>query len=205
MGSFEKLGILVIVVIIVMILAVAIYQWGATGVDTIPETVPVIGDPETLIVDFDDPLRDPSGAAQGGGATRPPAPDSAKQWPGGIPKKYTIKDRDILWKLVVESWQLRESFIAAIKKANPRVSDVAQLRPGDTLVIPDPTGYRKSDKKAPRKGKHRVYEIQEGDTLETISRNNLGTKTRWKEIQALNPGLKPKNLKLGAKILIPLK
>ena len=28
MGSFEKLGILVIVVIIVMILAVAIYQWG---------------------------------------------------------------------------------------------------------------------------------------------------------------------------------
>ena len=32
MGSFEKLGILVIVVIIVMILAVAIYQWGGAGV-----------------------------------------------------------------------------------------------------------------------------------------------------------------------------
>ncbi|MHC4957452.1 MAG: LysM peptidoglycan-binding domain-containing protein [Planctomycetota bacterium] len=205
MGSFEKLGILVIVVIIVMILAVAIHQWGATGVEIIPETVPVLGDPETLIVDFDEPLKDPAKRSGKGGATRPPAPDSAKQWPGGVPKRYRIKDRDILWKLVVKQWGLRESFIDAIKTANPRIDDVARLKAGDSLVIPDPTGYRKTDKKTPKNGTSRWYEIQEGDNLETIARNNLGDKRRWKEIQKLNPSLKPKNLKLGVKIRLPLR
>ena len=36
MGSFEKLGILVIVIIIVMILAVAIHQWGGAPGDLEP-------------------------------------------------------------------------------------------------------------------------------------------------------------------------
>ena len=35
MGTFEKLGILVIVVIIVMILAVAIYQWGGAATEPV--------------------------------------------------------------------------------------------------------------------------------------------------------------------------
>ena len=76
------------------------------------------------------------------------------------------------------------------------------------LRASDPAAYHRTAKKGKakaQKGDHRVYEIQEGDTLELISRNHLGTKTRWKEIQRLNPGLKPENMQLGTKILIPLK
>ena len=41
MGSFEKLGILVIVIIIVMILVVAIYQWGGAEFELAPEALRV--------------------------------------------------------------------------------------------------------------------------------------------------------------------
>jgi nucleoid-associated protein YgaU len=47
------------------------------------------------------------------------------------------------------------------------------------------------------------YVVQKGDSLALIARRALGKESRWSEITALNPGLTPKNLKVGSKIVMP--
>jgi nucleoid-associated protein YgaU len=202
MGTFEKLGILVIVVIIVMILAVAIYQWGGAEPATqtpdlpYPLTIRTLGELEGLDEDGVGP------AAPGGDA----APDAAT-WPGGIPRTHVIKRNDKVWVLVVKRWKLKVSFIAAITAANP-TADMKRLRPGQKLTIPDPSPYvRKAGAgRAPTAPRATTrYEIQIGDNLESIAYRHLGARKRWREIEALNPGLNRMRLKVGQEIYLPLK
>lgn len=47
---------------------------------------------------------------------------------------------------------------------------------------------------APKTGTHVVAK---GETLEDIAEEFLGSKTRWKELLALNPGLDPRKLQIG--------
>jgi len=47
------------------------------------------------------------------------------------------------------------------------------------------------------------YVVQKGDSLAQIARRTLGKESRWTEIAALNPGLTPKSLKVGAKLALP--
>lgn len=49
----------------------------------------------------------------------------------------------------------------------------------------------------------RSYTIRAGDTLEAIARRELGDGQRWKAIVDANPGLDPKNLKIGRTITLP--
>jgi nucleoid-associated protein YgaU len=47
------------------------------------------------------------------------------------------------------------------------------------------------------------YKIKKGDGLRSIARTQLGDESRWKEIQALNPGIEPTRLKVGDTIKLP--
>jgi LysM repeat protein len=47
------------------------------------------------------------------------------------------------------------------------------------------------------------YVVQKGDSLALIARRTLGKESRWPEIAALNPGLTPKSLKVGARLALP--
>lgn len=47
------------------------------------------------------------------------------------------------------------------------------------------------------------YVVQKGDSLALIARRTLGKESRWTEIAALNPGLTPKNLRVGSKLALP--
>jgi len=213
MGSFEKLGILVIVVIIVMILAVAIHQWGGTAGEGAPGDgtvargfVPGSITSAPLERDLgasDRTLPDAPPAADGGAA------DSATHWPGGIPRRYTIQKDDVLWKLVVQRWKLKDSFTRAIEASNPKVNP-QRLKVGDTLVIPDPGPYRQTpgSKEAPAPpadAATATYEVQAGDSFESIAKKVLGSSLRWNDIQALNPGIKPRALQQGQVIFVPVK
>lgn len=206
MGTFEKLGILVIVVIIVMILAVAIYQWGGAGNPT-PATVVETPSGGLTIKNLVDLTReDASAAADAGSSTPAPAPN-AGTWPGGVPKLYRIARDDKVWVLVVKRWGLKEGFIQAIEAANPKI-DFKRLKPGTSLVIPDPSAFRRTmgEKQAPQKpATGRLYEVKGGDTLETIAYVHLGAKTRWRDIVGMNPGLEPKRLFEGQEIYLPTK
>ncbi len=211
MGSFEKLGILVIVVIIVMILAVAIHQWGGTGSEVAGEVggiarafVPGSIDPAPLERDPTSGIAmesPPLGAGQGntGGAA----------WPDGIPRSYTVQKDDVLWKLVVQTWKLKDSFIRAIEASNPKMN-VAKLMPGETIAIPDPAAYRegagaKASGTSPPGGATASYEVRANDSFESIAKKLLGSASRWREIQVLNPGIKPRALQQGQVIVVPVK
>jgi phage tail protein X len=201
MGTFEKLGILVIVVIIVMILAVAIYQWGGAGA---PATASVVEVPETLTIrDIEDLV-----AQDARESPAPPASADAGTWPGGIPKRYRIEPADKVWVLVVKRWGLKETFIPAIEAANPKVN-FARMRPGQELLIPDPSAYARTASERqvapPKVGATRLYEVQTGDTLESIAYRHLGAKGRWPDIVGLNPGIEPKRLFEGQEIYLPVR
>jgi nucleoid-associated protein YgaU len=200
MGTFEKLGILVIVVIIVMILAVAIYQWGGAGTMTTPTTT-VVGTsgPELTVKRLEELMEQDKQSA-------PPTPEAGK-WPGGIPKSYRIERDDKMWVLVVKRWQLKDSFLQAIEQANPKI-DFKRLKPGTDIAIPDPAAYTRTaaEKQAPPKPSgSRLYEVRGGDTLESIAFQHLGAKTRWPDIMTMNPGLEPKRLSEGQEIYLPVK
>ena len=49
----------------------------------------------------------------------------------------------------------------------------------------------------------RTHVIVKGDTLYSLARRYLGHGRRWKEIQAANPRLNPKKLRIGQEIVIP--
>lgn len=49
-----------------------------------------------------------------------------------------------------------------------------------------------------------TYVVKSGDSLARIARSQLGSEARWTEIQALNPGVTPKNLKVGQSLLLPV-
>jgi phage tail protein X len=190
MGTFEKLGILVIVVIIVMILAVAIYQWGGAGAGasgTVMELRPEPGLTVKTLKEIEE-----------------------EHEKGGIPKRYTILKDDKVWVIVFKRWGLKESFIQEIEKANPKI-DFMRLRPGTELAIPDPSRFFRSTTTEPappapeKTSSTRRYEVQGGDTLESIAYRHLGSKTRWQDIMNLNPGLEPKRLFEGQEILLPVK
>jgi hypothetical protein len=234
MGSFEKLGILVIVVIIVMILAVAIYQWGGTGMpgmedgafggNAVPLVVTPTARPENVPeIDYiDRDGRGTHGGARDSGTPRDSGPvlkitpegrtasgskrrkAPAGEWAGGIPHRYTVKKNDIMWNVVVKRWKLKESFCDAIARANPKIN-LNRLGTGRVLQIPDPQAFVPGGKstRASNSTSFRMYEIQVGDRLETISRAHLGKKSRWREIVAVNPGLSPEKIRPGQKIRIP--
>jgi len=208
MGTFEKLGILVIVVIIVMILAVAIYQWGGAG-SPASGTVMDLPTSGQLTVKTIKDLVDADESA----APKPPDDGSdgadPAMWLGRIPKRYTIAKDDKVWVLVVKRWGLKDSFIHEIETANPKI-DFKRLRPGMEIVIPDPSRFTRSssDTPAPLPPKNssvRRYEVQGGDTLESIAYRHLGSKLRWKDIVNLNPGLEPTRLFEGQEIYLPVK
>ncbi|MGH7163775.1 MAG: LysM peptidoglycan-binding domain-containing protein [Planctomycetota bacterium] len=205
MGSFEKLGILVIVVIIVMILTVAIYQWGGTGSEwtAVADAAALAEEPAApyVIVRDTETLAPPAAPAPADVAS--PASD-----PAGTPatELYEIQHGDVLSKLVVERWGLRYAFIQRIMDANPGI-DMKALKAGQKLTIPAKEGFEAKPrrKSGPPGAGFRVYSVQDGDKLESIARSHLGNSGRWKEILKLNPGVDPKRLRQEQQLRIPLK
>jgi len=222
MGSFEKLGILVIVIIIVMILVVAIYQWGGAEFELAPEALRVPYAGPALVdnpnrpseSDLDDLIdaerrrRGGSDRAAGGagdqeaGGAKTPAKSRR-----GVPEVYRVQRNDSAWKLV-RRWGLKDSFIQRIAAANPKVR-IRLLQVGQLLVIPNPKGHFRGSSKSkaePRaKGGYRTYRVKEGDSFWTIAKHQLGDALRGDEIQRLNPRVSAKRMRPGMVLKIPLK
>ena len=64
--------------------------------------------------------------------------------------------------------------------------------------VPQPTAHVDAPSVATSK-----YVVQKGDSLASIARHELGAESRWTEIQSLNAGVTPKNLRVGQSLVMP--
>ncbi|MEE8106447.1 MAG: LysM peptidoglycan-binding domain-containing protein [Planctomycetota bacterium] len=218
MGSFEKLGILVIVIIIVMILVVAIYQWGGAEFELAPEALRVPYTGPALVEGMNRPTetdleglinaerRRRGELGRDAGETASEDEESARSR-RGVPEVYRVQRNDSAWKLC-RRWGLKDSFIQRIAAANPKVR-IRLLQVGQLLVIPNPDGYfrgsSRSKSKPRAKTGHRTYRVKEGDSFWTIAKHQLGDAMRGNEIQNLNPRVSPKRMRPGMVLKIPLR
>jgi len=85
------------------------------------------------------------------------------------------------------------------------LSAVPAPEPAPATVVP-PAAYPAApvyQAPAPAPTGERTYLVRPKDTLYGIARSELGDPRRWHEIENLNPGLTPQNLKAGQTIKLP--
>jgi nucleoid-associated protein YgaU len=90
----------------------------------------------------------------------------------------------------------------------PAVADVPQ--PGNNPFVPNAgTPIANPQPQAPiphvdaPQAASVSYVVEKGDSLASIARHKLGAESRWTEIQALNNGVNPKNLRVGQTLVLP--
>jgi nucleoid-associated protein YgaU len=88
----------------------------------------------------------------------------------------------------------------------PPEEDTPQPVNEPSVASPEPEPERESpvrDERAETASAPDVYVVQEGDTLTDISMRELGTWKRYEEIVELNPGLDPRRLRVGTRLVLP--
>lgn len=123
--------------------------------------------------------------------------------PGAAKAEYHFARVEGIWKL--------QSFTRVVGAWRPPRVDVRAPAPSPKPVtatpVPRPPEPGRPPVEPPAPAPTRQfpchYVIQPGDTLITISRHFYGTGTRWRRIAEANPGLNPRRLKIGRRILIP--
>lgn len=90
---------------------------------------------------------------------------------------------------------------------SPTAPQVAALPqpPAPSAPAPavEPKDTHKAVKAAVSSGSTVEYVVQKGDSLASIAQKNLGSSSRWTEIQSLNGGIQPKALRVGTKLKLP--
>lgn len=87
--------------------------------------------------------------------------------------------------------------------------DPKRLRQGMKLTLPVGAATARVDAASPVRAAGAVaanggrYAIRNGDTLSGIAASQLGDAGRWNELVALNPGLDPERLRVGAVLVLP--
>ncbi len=128
---------------------------------------------------------------------------------------YTVKKGDTLFKISRKMYGSGKYF-SRIEKANLDI-DPDEIEPGVKIIVPAldsklitpdttlDTGTKTTKTPAATastSGKG-TYTIKEGDYLQTIAQTLFGDATLWPAIIKANPGINPKRLKIGQKIIIP--
>jgi len=168
MSDVEKYGLVAVVFVGGLLLVIAT-QGGFGG-----------GDAKSLapeVIDSATPLRESAPRPGGDNAVRvvPVLPDAPFRW-DEPPVPYPGRRSS--------------SPAAAVPGATPPAVADAQTAAAATAAPAPGAGQ------APRTPPG-THEVAKGETLETIAERYFGSKTRWKELLVLNPGLDPKRLQIG--------
>lgn len=120
---------------------------------------------------------------------------------------YTIRRGDNYESIARELFGTR-ALVGEIARLNPRI-DPLKLQPNKTILVPTKAEAEAfiAQRAAKRTGVQLggTYKIKKGDTLIDIAKQQLGSEGRLADLQALNPGLNPTNLRIGQKIRLPRK
>ena len=123
-----------------------------------------------------------------------------------VPRKYTVKAGDSLWKIAQEvygdssKWKL-------IQKAND-IKNTEALKIGRVLIIPEASTEKKVEVEkpapaAPSTAGERTHTVKKGETLWTIAQEYYGDSSKWKLIQKANDIKNPDKLEIGQVIKVP--
>ena len=89
---------------------------------------------------------------------------------------------------------------APTQAAKPDAPKPVQAKDAPKIASPKPAPRSAAPKSA---ASAREHVVARGETLRAIARSRLGDADRWREIVAVNPGLDPDRLRVGAKLRLP--
>ena len=172
MSDIEKYGLFAVLFVGGILLLIAI--GGGFSDDATPAAVPAGGAP--VVLDQPASLSPPGGQPRGLEVVRvPPLLPTDKA--------FTYEEQPI-------------SYPGERSSGAPALS----IAPADPAPQPEPAQPVVLDKPAPAAQAAATYVVREGDTLADIAQKQLGSSKRWNELVKLNPGIDPKNLKIGKTI-----
>jgi len=120
---------------------------------------------------------------------------------------HIVRENDKYWTLAVKYYG-NGAHHDLIRRANPGL-DPNNLPIGKEIIIPKrpaaPAAIRTAQRTVTPAAGQTVYTIAAGDRLELIARHQYGDLRLWTAIQKANPGLNPKRMRVGSKIVLPSK
>lgn len=201
-----------------------------SGDGTAPETLPTVGG--EALAGTETTVNTPTSAmvtSPTGGETAAPVAVAPVVQPDLSPKtagnKYIVKSGDSPARIAKRQLG-SESRVNEILALNPGLNP-KNLKVGQELILPagaapvaaqtpaqpvvaaakpaSPSAAKPIAASAPKASSKggRSYKVQKGDTLSAIARRELGSASRAKDIQSMNPGLDPAKLKVGQTIQLP--
>lgn len=177
MGQLEKYGLYVLCLLIFLIAGVSI--WGGSEQPALPQSQPPLKAPASVDPAKQLPDRE---LGKGGGAAN-------------------LRDDDL------------DEFFAPVTPPSPKkeATPVGPTGAGPTGVTNqgggvgnDPSKVAKTEVAPPPTPAAKVtYKVKAGDTFESIARTQLGDVRMVREIQRLNPSVKPEKMQVGATLELP--
>jgi nucleoid-associated protein YgaU len=114
-------------------------------------------------------------------------------------KTHTVGNGELLGDIALKYYKSSKQW-RKIAEANPGI-DPKNLKVGQKLVIPG-LAAKTSDAPVVAGAGERTYTIKSGDTLYLVAKKELGSASRWKEIEKLN-GVSSSELRVGQVIKLP--
>ena len=114
-------------------------------------------------------------------------------------KTHTVANGELLGDIALKYYKSSKQW-RKIAEANPGI-DPKNLKVGQKLIIPGVEAKPVETAVVAAPGE-RTYTIKAGDTLYVVAKKELGSATRWKEIEKLN-GVSSSELRVGQVIKLP--
>ncbi|HUN81102.1 MAG TPA: LysM peptidoglycan-binding domain-containing protein [Phycisphaerae bacterium] len=129
--------------------------------------------------------------------------------PDGMQRHVVVKGDTLtgLAKQYLGSTKKQSEIVAA----NPELKGRRKLKPGETILIPQPTAAAEHSggldlTPAMPIASDKTYTVEDGDTIYAIAKKTLGDSKRWKEVFELNKDQlrgDPRRLKAGMTLKLP--
>ncbi len=225
MHKLERYGVVALVFLLVTILAVSLWSGGDTPDEVVARATPAAQEagrgPTTgsaRPVDRNQPpLYRPNSAAPGSsGQARPTGPEAPARRNQGPATRRTPQrppsTREQAEQLLAEARGHGGATAATAGRPSGPAAPAARTSTeragsragGEGLAtIVQPPATRTASRPEPQPASGRTVVVRAGDTLSEIAERELGASSRWTEIVAANPGLRPERLLVGAKLRLP--
>jgi len=115
-------------------------------------------------------------------------------------KTHTVANGELLGDIALKYYKSSKQW-RKIAEANPGI-DPKNLKVGQKLIIPGVEAKPVANTTVVAAPGERTYTIKSGDTLYVVAKKELGSASRWKEIEKLN-GVSSNELHVGQVIKLP--